>query len=160
MATMSGRGKGRASMQTTGQVITGTALLSTARTFRQFAPNFTVYLLPPDAVCLYSEHRKFFLYGELYCALASAIGEGGWTHRRARSRTGTEFSNGQDPRSPDAAARPRLYPAEPHPPPPAPSPPTGQASACRRRPCRKVSRPAASAFNRSTCRVQRSLPPR
>src|SRR3981081_1696352 len=42
----------------------------------QFAPNFTVYLLPPDAVCLYSEHRKFFLHGELYCALASAIGEG------------------------------------------------------------------------------------
>jgi ribosomal protein S12 methylthiotransferase accessory factor len=45
----------------------------------QFAPNFTVYLLPPDAVCLYSEHRKFFLHGELYCALAAAIGEGGWT---------------------------------------------------------------------------------
>jgi oxazoline/thiazoline synthase len=43
----------------------------------QFAPNFTVYVLPPDAVCLYSEDRKFFLHGELYCALASAIGEGG-----------------------------------------------------------------------------------
>jgi ribosomal protein S12 methylthiotransferase accessory factor len=42
----------------------------------RFAPNFTVYVLPPDAVCLYSEDRKFFLYGELYCALASAIGEG------------------------------------------------------------------------------------
>src|ERR1044071_960864 len=45
----------------------------------QFAPNFSVYLLPPDAVCLYSEHRKFFLHGELYCVLAAAIGEGGWT---------------------------------------------------------------------------------
>jgi oxazoline/thiazoline synthase len=44
----------------------------------QFAPNFTVYLLSPDVVCLYSEHRKFFLYGEVYCALAAAIGEGGW----------------------------------------------------------------------------------
>ena len=42
----------------------------------QFAPNFTVYVLPPDVVCLYSEDRKFFLHGELYCALASAIGAG------------------------------------------------------------------------------------
>jgi oxazoline/thiazoline synthase len=47
----------------------------------QFAPNFTVYVLPPDVVCLYSEHRKFFLYGELYYALASAIGEGGRNSR-------------------------------------------------------------------------------
>jgi hypothetical protein len=36
----------------------------------QFARNFTVYVLPPDVVCLYSEDRKFFLHGELYCALA------------------------------------------------------------------------------------------
>lgn len=43
----------------------------------QFSPNFTVYVLPPDVVCLYSENRKFFLHGELYCALASAIAEGG-----------------------------------------------------------------------------------
>ena len=43
----------------------------------QFAPNFTVYVLPPDIVCLYSEDRKFFLHGELYCALASAIAKGG-----------------------------------------------------------------------------------
>ena len=42
----------------------------------QFASNFSVYVLPPDAVCLYSEDRKFFLHGELYCALASAIGAG------------------------------------------------------------------------------------
>ena len=42
----------------------------------QFAPNFSVYVLPPDVVCLYSEDRKFFLHGELYCALASAIGAG------------------------------------------------------------------------------------
>jgi oxazoline/thiazoline synthase len=42
----------------------------------RFAPNFTVYVLPPDLVCLYSEDRKFFLHGELYCALASAIGTG------------------------------------------------------------------------------------
>src|SRR6202000_85786 len=43
----------------------------------QFAPNFTVYVLPPDTVCLYSEDRKFFLHGEVYCALANVIGKGG-----------------------------------------------------------------------------------
>src|SRR5882762_9194154 len=43
----------------------------------RFAPNFTAYVLPPDAVCLYSEDRKFFLHGALYCALASAIGKNG-----------------------------------------------------------------------------------
>ncbi len=42
-----------------------------------FAPNFTAYVLPPDVVCLYSEDRKFFLHGELYCALAAAIAKGG-----------------------------------------------------------------------------------
>src|SRR5437660_547675 len=42
----------------------------------RFAPNFTVYVMPPDTVCLYSEDRKFFLHGELYCALAATIGEG------------------------------------------------------------------------------------
>jgi bacteriocin biosynthesis cyclodehydratase domain-containing protein len=42
----------------------------------RFAPNFTVYVLPPDTVCLYSEDRKFFLHGELYCALAAAVGAG------------------------------------------------------------------------------------
>jgi oxazoline/thiazoline synthase len=39
----------------------------------RFSPNFSVYLLPPDVVCLYSENRKVFLRGELYCALASHI---------------------------------------------------------------------------------------
>jgi len=48
----------------------------------QFAPNFSVYVLPPDVVCLYSEDRKFFLHGELYCALASVIGEGGRSFRQ------------------------------------------------------------------------------
>src|ERR1051325_8864580 len=43
----------------------------------QFAPNFTVYALPSNSVCLYSEGRKFFLHGELYCALAAAIGKSG-----------------------------------------------------------------------------------
>ncbi|HTZ66150.1 MAG TPA: TOMM precursor leader peptide-binding protein [Roseiarcus sp.] len=47
----------------------------------QFAPNFAVYVLPPDVVCLYSEDRKFLLHGELYCALAAAIGKGGRSFR-------------------------------------------------------------------------------
>jgi bacteriocin biosynthesis cyclodehydratase domain-containing protein len=42
----------------------------------QFAQNFSVYILSSDTVCLYSEDRKFFLHGELYCALAAAIGAG------------------------------------------------------------------------------------
>jgi oxazoline/thiazoline synthase len=42
----------------------------------RFAPNYSVYVLPPDAVCLYSEDRKFFLHGALYCALATRLGAG------------------------------------------------------------------------------------
>src|SRR5947209_291663 len=48
----------------------------------QFAPNFTVYVLPPDVVCLYSEDRKFFLHGELYCAIARSIGKGDKSFRQ------------------------------------------------------------------------------
>ena len=55
--------------------------LSNDRAIAQFAPNFSVYLLPPDVVCLYSEDRKFLLHGELYCTLAAAIGEGGRSFR-------------------------------------------------------------------------------
>src|SRR5262245_1531429 len=47
----------------------------------QFAPHFTVYLLSSDVLCLYSEDRKFLLHGELYCALATAIAEGGKSFR-------------------------------------------------------------------------------
>src|SRR5215472_10674400 len=42
----------------------------------QFAANFSVYALPNDVVCLYSDHRKFFLHGQLYSALATTIGTG------------------------------------------------------------------------------------
>jgi oxazoline/thiazoline synthase len=51
----------------------------TRKEILRFAPNFTAYVLPPDTVCLYSEDRKFFLHGELYCALATAIGKNGKT---------------------------------------------------------------------------------
>ena len=59
----------------------GVPSLRSSKDVPQFAPNFSVYVLPPDAVCLYSEDRKFFLHGELYCALASAIGNGGRSFR-------------------------------------------------------------------------------
>ena len=49
----------------------------TRKDILRFAPNFTAYLLPPNTVCLYSEDRKFFLHGQLYCALATAIGKDG-----------------------------------------------------------------------------------
>src|ERR1700761_7354369 len=51
--------------------------LQNSKDVPQFAPNFSVYVLPPDVVCLYSENRKYFLHGELYCAVAAAIAEGG-----------------------------------------------------------------------------------
>jgi bacteriocin biosynthesis cyclodehydratase domain-containing protein len=52
------------------------AALLKSKDVPQFAANFSVYVLPPDIVCLYSEDRKFFLHGELYCAVADAIGAG------------------------------------------------------------------------------------
>ncbi|WP_369723583.1 TOMM precursor leader peptide-binding protein [Bradyrhizobium sp. LLZ17] len=57
----------------------------------RFAPNFTAYELPPDAVCLYSEDRKFFLHGELYCALANAIGQHGRTRPEIMRRLSKRF---------------------------------------------------------------------
>jgi bacteriocin biosynthesis cyclodehydratase domain-containing protein len=57
----------------------------------QFAPNFSVYVLSPDVVCLYSEDRKFFLHGALYCAIASAIGEGGRSFRKLVSELEQDF---------------------------------------------------------------------
>ena len=57
----------------------------------QFAPNFTVYVLPPNVVCLYSEDRKFFLHGELYCALASAIGQHGKNPREIVRELGQRY---------------------------------------------------------------------
>src|SRR4051794_1702666 len=46
------------------------------REIPRFAPNFSVYVLPPNIVCLYSEHHKFFLEGDLYAALAPLIAAG------------------------------------------------------------------------------------
>ena len=57
----------------------------------QFAPNFSVYVLPPGVVCLYSEDRKFFLHGPVYCALAEAIGEGGSSFDKLVRELGRQF---------------------------------------------------------------------
>ncbi len=57
----------------------------------RFAPNFTVYVLPPDTVCLYSEDRKFFLHGELYCALAVAVGAGTKSFRQLEQELARRF---------------------------------------------------------------------
>jgi oxazoline/thiazoline synthase len=62
-----------------------------AKDIAQFAPNFTVYVLPPDEVCLYSEDRKFFLHGELHCALATAIGKGGKSLNELIAELGKRF---------------------------------------------------------------------
>jgi ribosomal protein S12 methylthiotransferase accessory factor len=125
----------------------------------QFAPNFTVYLLPPDAVCLYSEHRKFFLHGELYCALAPQSG-------RRLDLSANSFAPGAAifPRTRSSEALTRLldrgYLL------PASRASAGAVAAywaslgLSPQAVHKVSRPAASAFKRSTCREQRSLPPR
>jgi ribosomal protein S12 methylthiotransferase accessory factor len=43
----------------------------------QFAPNFTVYALSSDVLCLYSEDRKFLLHGSLYVAIGALIAENG-----------------------------------------------------------------------------------
>ncbi len=53
------------------------ATLYTGNQILQFAPNFTVYALPSDVLCLYSEDRKFLLHGKLYCDLAAAMAEDG-----------------------------------------------------------------------------------
>ena len=80
------------------------AALLKSKDVPQFAPNFSVYVLPPDIVCLYSEDRKFFLHGELYCAVADAIGAGkSFAQIAARSRQ--EISGRRHQRGAQAADR-------------------------------------------------------
>jgi oxazoline/thiazoline synthase len=66
-----------------------------AKDVPRFAPNFTVYLLAPDVVCLYSEDRKFLLHGELYCALAAAIAKGGKSSRELIGDLEKDFRSDQ-----------------------------------------------------------------
>src|SRR6201996_9143524 len=53
------------------------ATKKTAKDILRFSPAFSVYVLPPESICLYAEHRKLFLHGTLYCAIAAAIGQNG-----------------------------------------------------------------------------------
>src|SRR5438034_10982294 len=66
----------------------------TRKDILRFAPNFTVYVLPPDVVCLYSEDRKFFLHGKLYCAIAAALGKGGKRLPELVRELGQNFPSG------------------------------------------------------------------
>ena len=108
MTIQTGRGKRRGARAGLGTGKRGNG--STQRDSKavaRFAPNFSVYVLPPDVVCLYSEDRKFFLHGALYCALAAA------DRRRQergpdRPRAGKGLSLRPDPRSTEAACRPPL----------------------------------------------------
>jgi ribosomal protein S12 methylthiotransferase accessory factor len=61
------------------------------RDIPRFAPNFTVYVLPSNVVCLYSEDRKFFLHGELYCALAKLIAQRKKSFREIASALEPDF---------------------------------------------------------------------
>jgi ribosomal protein S12 methylthiotransferase accessory factor len=70
-------------------------ILPNERAIAQFAPNFTVYLLPPDVVCLYSEDRKFLLHGELNCAIATAIGKSGRSFREIIRELEHKFPSNQ-----------------------------------------------------------------
>jgi len=56
----------------------------------QFAPNFSAYLLP-GTVCFYSEDRKFFLHGDLFCALVAEIAKGGKSARQLIDTLGRTF---------------------------------------------------------------------
>ena len=96
----------------------------------QFAPNFSVYVLPPDVVCLYSEDRKFFLHGELYCALASAM-EKRAKLRAISSASWAEIFRPTTLKKAQAADRPPLCPSCFALLRRAPSPAIGRASACR-----------------------------
>src|SRR5579871_6584508 len=64
--------------------------LPNSKDIPQFSPNFSVFLLP-ESVCLYSENRKFFLHGALYCKLAAAIAKGGKNCRELVSELERDF---------------------------------------------------------------------
>ena len=95
----------------------------TSKDILQFAPNFTVYVLPPDTICLYSEHRKFFLHGELYCAIAEGDRKERQKPRGAGARALEEiFRSIQIQEGAEAAVRPALSRRGIADRPPAPSP--------------------------------------
>src|ERR1700689_3440170 len=84
------------------------------RDIPRFAPNFTVYVLPPDVVCLYSEDRKFLLHGEVYCALASAIGKGEKSFRELVRDLEKDFPSDKIHQTPKGVGDSPLYPSAFH----------------------------------------------
>jgi hypothetical protein len=123
----------------------------------QFSSNFTVYVLPPDTVCIYSEDRQFFLHGELDCALASAIGTEGRSYRDLVREL-----------EPDCAcekvmeAMKRLFHrgyiiGTSHEAPSRPWQLIGQALAWRQKSQREIFGDVVCPFNRLMCGVKRSL---
>jgi hypothetical protein len=99
-------------------------------------------------VCLYSEDRKFFLHGELYCALASAIGVGKSFRKLIRTveqdfpadRIDEALKRLLDRRFVVTGTGRGVDTVDL----------IGRASACLRRSRRKISRNAACAYTRST----------
>src|SRR6516164_9422115 len=65
--------------------------LCNSKKIPQFAPSLSVYVQAPNVVCLYSETRKFFLRGELYCALVALIGKGGHSFRELARELERQF---------------------------------------------------------------------
>src|SRR5262252_9958110 len=65
--------------------------LRNSKKIPRFAPNLSVYVQATNVVCLYSETRKFFLHGELYCALAAVIGKGGHSFRELAHELERQF---------------------------------------------------------------------
>ncbi len=116
----------------------------------QFAPNFSVYVLP-NAVCLYSEDRKFFLHGELYGALASAIGKAGKSVRELVSELEKDFPSDKVEEALRRLLERRYVVVAGR------AGGGAAAAACRRRPRRQASRNVVCASIRSMCRGQRSL---
>jgi len=84
------KSKGARAARATAHGVSGVSRFRSNDVF-QFAPNFSVYVLPHEVVCLYSEDRKFFLHGELYVALAQAIGERGKGERQLVAELGAKF---------------------------------------------------------------------
>ena len=125
----------------------------------QFAPNFTVYVLPPDVVCLYSEDRKFLLHGELYCALASAIAKGGKSFRELVRELEPDFPSDKIHEALTRLLDRRYVIPTSRCSNRAPRPPIGRALGYRRRLRSEISRNVVCAFNRSMWREQRNSGP-
>ena len=124
----------------------------------RFAPNFTAYVLPPDVVCLYSEDRKFFLHGELYCAVATAIGKNGKSAPEIVRQLSKSFPTDKIEEAIKRLLERRYVVAGASPHSMAPSLDIGRASACLSRSRSRISVIAPCGSKRSTSKAPRNLP--